>query len=159
LVVVAVGGGVVNLGRCPVCHSRLHLDALVQDDAGRELLGLLAGLDSGTGRALVLYLSLFRPARRDLSNERAARLAREALALGEGQAPGVLAQALADTVEAIRKKGQTKPMENHHYLREVIGSCAARAAGGGGWPARPGEPQHTAAPSKTLLSLAELDKL
>jgi hypothetical protein len=43
----------MNLGRCPCCHSRLHLDALVQDDAGRDLLVLLSHLDAETGRALV----------------------------------------------------------------------------------------------------------
>lgn len=41
----------MKLGRCPVCHSRLHLDALVQDDAERYLLAVLAGLATETGRA------------------------------------------------------------------------------------------------------------
>ena len=27
----------MRLGRCPVCHAHLHLDALVQDEAGRDI--------------------------------------------------------------------------------------------------------------------------
>ena len=26
----------MQLNRCPICHSRISLDALVQDEAGRE---------------------------------------------------------------------------------------------------------------------------
>lgn len=119
----------MKLGRCPVCHAHLALDALVQDEAGRELLGLLAALDTDTGRGLVGYLTLFRPGKNDLSNVRAVKLAREVLALGEGHSPGVLAQAMAETTEAIRRKGpQTKPMANHNYLLDVLGTCAAKAA-------------------------------
>jgi hypothetical protein len=29
------------LGRCPVCHSQISLEAVCQDEAGRELLGRL----------------------------------------------------------------------------------------------------------------------
>ena len=32
----------MKLGRCPICHSHIQLEALIQDDAGSELLGLLA---------------------------------------------------------------------------------------------------------------------
>lgn len=122
----------MKLGRCPVCHSRLHLDALVQDEAGRELLGLLAGLESETGRALVLYLTLFRPAHQDLRNDRAVRLARGALELGEGQAPGVLAVALNETVDALRKKGALEPLSDHQYLKRVMKTVAGRESGQ--WP-------------------------
>jgi hypothetical protein len=115
----------MNLGRCPCCHTRLHLDALVQDEAGRELLAILAGLDETNGRALVLYLSLFRPAARDLANDRALRLARGALALGEGQAPGVLAAAMYETVDSLRGKGGD-PLSDHNYLKKVIKTCAGR---------------------------------
>lgn len=109
-----------------MCHSRLHLDALVQDEAGRELLGVLAGLDTETGRALVLYLTLFRPARQDLRNDRAVRLARGVLDLGVDQAPGVLATALNETVDALRKKGEIEPLSDHQYLKRVLKTVAGR---------------------------------
>jgi len=123
----------MKLGRCPVCHSRLHLDALVQDEAGRELLGVLAGLDTETGRALVLYLSLFRPAHQDLRNDRALRLARGALELGAGEPPDVLATALNETVDALRKKGLAEPLSDHQYLKRVLKTVAGRQGGSGQW--------------------------
>lgn len=149
----------MNLGRCPICHSRLHLDALVQDEAGRELLALLAGLDDATGRALILYLGLFRPATRDLSNERALRLAKSALELGAGHAPGVLAQAMSDATEALRRK-DAEPLTDHAYLNKVVKSCAARAVA----PptvAAPQDPRpaQTQAPSKTLGAIAKLQNM
>ena len=68
----------MQLSRCPICHSRISLEALVQDEAGRELMALVAKLDTQTGAALVSYLGLFRSVSRDLANERALKLAREA---------------------------------------------------------------------------------
>ena len=58
----------MRLGRCPVCHAHLYLDALVQDEAGRALMGVLAAQPDDLGRALVGYLSLFRPEKSDLEN-------------------------------------------------------------------------------------------
>ena len=106
------------LGRCPVCHSQISLEAVCQDEAGRELLGILANLPGEASRALVQYLGLFRPEKRDLSNDRALRLAREALAL----APDCLrlSAAMSETVEAIRAKSGAVPMKNHNYLRRVL---------------------------------------
>ncbi|QEW05621.1 hypothetical protein [Nitrincola iocasae] len=110
----------MNLSRCPVCHSRLHLDALVQDESGRDLLALLAKLDRSAGAALVSYLSLFRSKQRDLANDRALRIANEALAL----APlNILVPALVQTVEQLRSKqqaGDFKPLSNHRYLTRVL---------------------------------------
>ena len=104
------------LGRCPVCHSRISLEAVVQDDAGRELLALLARTDAALAMPLVAYLGLFRAPNRDLANDRALRLAQEVLALGTGQG---LADALAQTVEAIRAKGGAA-LKNHNYLKRVL---------------------------------------
>lgn len=127
----------MRLGRCPVCHAHLHLDALVQDAAGRELLGLLATLPEGLGRALMPYLGLWRPARGDLDNARALRLAREALALDAD--PDRLAWALAETVEGIRAKGDkgdkgdkgnARRMTNHNYLKRVLEGLPQSAPAG-----------------------------
>ena len=91
----------MRLTRCPICHGRISLEALVQDEAGRELLALVARLDTQTGAALVSYLGLFRSASRDLANERALKLARETLALvgrdaGGRAASGTKADACMD---------------------------------------------------------------
>lgn len=111
----------MKLGRCPVCHASLHLDALMQDEAGSELLALFAGLDAELGRALIAYLGLFRPEKSDLSLARTLRLAREVLTLADADR---LAWALAETVEGLRAKGTVRRLGNHNYLRRVLDSAA-----------------------------------
>ena len=116
----------MQLGRCPVCHSRISLEQLCQDVAGRELLALLASLDTLSGTALVGYIGLFRSPSRDLANDRALKLAQEALTL---EAPQWLAQAMSETVESIKQKrinGEDKPLSNHNYLKQVLASVISR---------------------------------
>lgn len=158
------------LGRCPVCHSQISLEAVCQDEAGRELLGLLANLPGEASRALVQYLGLFRPEKRDLANDRALRLAREALALCADSLR--LSAAMAETVEAIRAKSGAVPMKNHNYLRRVLegmpetGGALVVAGGVTGAVADPLAARlhreakgRTAAPSATMNALAELEDL
>lgn len=114
----------MQLCRCPVCHARIGLEALVMDAAASELLALVARLDAPLATALVQYLGLFKSATRDLDHARAVRLAREVLALADGAA---LTTALAETVDAIRAKrerGDVRPLANHNYLKQVIGSVS-----------------------------------
>jgi len=93
----------------------MSIEALVQDEAGRELLGLLCKLDTACAAALVGYLSLFRSDRRDLSNDKALRLANEALALGPLL---TVAQAMQKTVDNLRAQCSQK-LSNHNYLKKV----------------------------------------
>lgn len=141
----------MNLGRCPACHAHLALDAVAADDAARELLGLLAPLPGDLGRALVLYLALFRPARQDLRWERALRLARDVLAL-EADANRLCA-ALEVTVEAIRAKGGALPLRNHAYLQRVAEQLPA-VVDAAPRPRRAAARQ--AEPSKMLQGIASL---
>ena len=158
------------LGRCPVCHSQISLEAVCQDEAGRELLGLLANLPGEASRALVQYLGLFRPEKRDLSNDRALRLAREVLALCADSLR--LSAAMSETVEAIRAKSGAVPMKNHNYLRRVLegmpetAGAMVVARGVTGAVADPLAARlhreakgRTAAPSATMNALAELEDL
>ena len=64
----------MKLGRCPICHGQIHLEALVQDEAGRQLMASLVPLTIEHGTALVGYIGLFRSHNRDLANDRALRL-------------------------------------------------------------------------------------
>lgn len=140
----------MNLGRCPVCHAHLDLEAMVQDDAGRELLALLATLDADIARPLVSYLGLFRPEKQDLRNVRALQLARDTLALC---APGPrLAAALIETVENIRAKGPGAPLKNHNYLRRVLDNTPDI-------PAAAPVARKTAPASKTAAALAALEHI
>ena len=141
----------MNLGRCPVCHSHIGLEAIVQDDAGRELLALLAALDADTSRPLVSYLGLFRPEKQDLRNIRALQLARDVLDLS---APGPrLAQALTETVESLRAKAGP-PLKNHNYLKRVLESTPMKP-GAAAIYARPATPRV----SKTADALNALENL
>lgn len=108
----------MKLGRCPVCHTTLDVLAIAEDEAARELLVLLATLDAALGRALLAYLSLWRPEKIDMRWDRALRLVREALALESDT--DRLARALTETVESIRAKGNGRPLSSHNYLRRVL---------------------------------------
>jgi len=117
----------MKLGRCPICHSHIQLEALIQDDAGSELLGLLSTLGRPLARPLVQYLGLFRPAKSDLSNARALRLAQETLELADRDS---LVVGLQDTVRSLHEKrhrGETKPLKNHNYLKQVLATVAPEA--------------------------------
>ncbi|MDF5045557.1 hypothetical protein P3632_22035 [Vibrio parahaemolyticus] len=121
----------MKLSRCPVCHANLHLEALVQDDAGRELLGEVAKLPDFVAKPMLSYLGLFRPAKQDLSNARAVKLLQEVLE--KYRADHVLASALAETVSKIHEKrsgySDSRPLANHNYLKQVYQSAATRLGG------------------------------
>jgi hypothetical protein len=121
----------MKLTRCPICHGQIHLEALVQDESGRQLMAALVPLSVEHGSALVGYIGLFRSHNRDLANDRALRLVREVLELG-GQE---ITPALAEVIEAMRSKAQQnpavwKPLSNHNYLKRVIEGMGLQVAPG-----------------------------
>ncbi|MGA5655245.1 hypothetical protein [Rahnella contaminans] len=120
----------MKLCRCPVCHTDLHLDALVEDASGAELLALIVKLPGSTARHLVAYLGLFRPEKSNLSNARALKLAGEVFDLYP--AGRVLADALEMTVQQIRqtriKSGASAPLSSHGYLRKVYETSVTKFA-------------------------------
>lgn len=147
----------MQLNRCPVCHSRIGLEQLAQDEAGSELLALLAKLPNSLALPLVVYIGLFRSSKRDLANDRALRLVQEVIALHGDHA--VLTAALAETVEAMRRKqeqGAFKPLANHNYLGSVLASVAARPQA----MAVSTEPGHKAASysSRTAMAMQALQE-
>jgi len=145
----------MRIGRCPVCHAHLHLDAMVQDEAGRDLMAILVTLPDDLGRALVGYLGLFRPAKSDLSNDRALRLARDVLALEPD--PWRLAWALAETVESLRAKGGSRRMTNHNYLKRVLEGAPSAAPGA--QVARIARDEKRATKTKTEAAMLALEAL
>jgi len=118
----------MKLTRCPVCRTNLHLDALIQDQAGKELLADVANLPDFVARPLLSYLSLFRPAKSDLSLSRTLRLMREVT--DQYRADHLLASALIECVQKLREKrtkfADEKPLANHNYLKQVYKTLAAR---------------------------------
>ncbi|TXF11906.1 hypothetical protein [Pelomicrobium methylotrophicum] len=147
------------LARCPVCHSHLQLEAIVQDEAARELLGVLSALDATLSRALVGYLGLWRPAKQDLRWDRALRLAREVLALEAD--PARLAWALSETTEAIRAKGGSTPIKSHGYLKRVLEGTPQSAGAGAVVPSEQVAPRAAPvkAPSATVDGVMRLEAL
>jgi hypothetical protein len=107
---------------CPSCHTIFHLEAAMEEAAGREFTAFIADLGQ-LARPMVAYLGLFRPVSRALAYERMLRLAREVVELSSDNVQ--LATALSETVEAIRKKraeGKNQPLKNHNYLKQVLGN-------------------------------------
>jgi len=98
----------------------MHLEAAMEEAAGREFTAFLAGLGE-LARPLVAYLGLFRPATRALAYERMLRLAREVMELSDDNSR--LAAAISETVEALRQKrdeGDVRPLKSHNYLKRVL---------------------------------------
>ncbi len=111
----------MQLCRCPICHSRIALEALVQDEAGRELLTVVAKLDTTLAGLVLRYLGLFRAPNRDLSNDKALKLLKEVLALSKNRFK--LDEALEDTLNSLNQHQATggfKQLTNHNYLKKVL---------------------------------------
>lgn len=111
----------MKLCRCPICHSDIHLDALLEDDAGREMLGIITNLRGDNARALVSYIALFRPEKAALSNGRALKLMHEVLDMY--QPSPLLSHALTETINGVMKnRRETRnvvALTNHNYLKKV----------------------------------------
>lgn len=146
--------------RCPCCHSVISIEQYFEDEALRELMGLLADLPREVSRPLVAYLGLFRGKTRAIGYERQLRLAREVLALSGDQV--LVGVALSETVEAIRSKRDsgedTRPLKNHNYLKRVAESMGARGAGSVMLP-QADKPDPSRGPQgKTMLALSKLGR-
>jgi len=93
----------------------------LEDDAGREMLGIITNLRGDNARALVSYIGLFRPEKSALSNGRALKLMQEVLEMY--QPSPLLAHALNENVQAVMKNRREtrniQALSNHNYLKKV----------------------------------------
>jgi hypothetical protein len=114
----------MKLNRCPVCHNHLNLEAIAQDEAGKELMALIAKLSPATATSCLSYIGLFRPAKSDLNNGRALRLLTDVLSLTSNQS--ALCQALDQTTTQLQQSraqnSDAKPLGNNNYLKKVLTS-------------------------------------
>jgi hypothetical protein len=113
---------------CPCCHAKFPLEASLQDDAARDLNGLLVTMQPQLVRPLVTYIGLFRSAGRQLAWDRAVRLMQEAVNLAPFN-PAALEAALVETTAVMdEKRAQAgwKPLSNHNYLKRVLETTTAR---------------------------------
>lgn len=124
--------------RCPCCGTTASLDVLVAHEDARAALTAVFGLSQSLGTAMVRYLSLHRPATRELTMARVATLVGELLpAIKAGSIPRKGRDwpvACADWVHAIeltmaaRDAGKlTLPLTGHGYLFEVLSSLADKS--------------------------------
>jgi hypothetical protein len=117
--------------RCPNCGAVMSLDALMTHDAAREALALVFALSGPLGSAVTRYIGLFRPAQRELSLDRVAKLLREIVPDMQAQRierggqvypapPEAWVWAIGQALEA-RDTGRLKlPLTGHGWLYEVI---------------------------------------
>ncbi|PJG86195.1 hypothetical protein [Conservatibacter flavescens] len=119
----------MKLCRCPICHSDLHLEALVEDEAGRELLHKILSLGE-CARPVSSYLGLFKPVKSTLANSRALKILNSLLEIYPPS--NLLAHALSETVTQVRRNrqenGRIEPLANHNYLKKVYESCKPQFA-------------------------------
>lgn len=117
--------------RCPTCGAVMSLDVLIAHDDAREALIALTGISDDLFKAVLRYLTLFRPAEKDLSFNRVSKL------LGE-LAPMIRAGeivrnrkaypapreawiwAIARCLEARDTGKLTPPLTGHGFLLENI---------------------------------------
>lgn len=147
----------MKLGRCPVCHHHVNLEAVAQDEAAREMMAVVARLTPAIATSCLSYLGLFRPFKSDLNNGRALRLLTEVLDMTNNSQ--ALCQALDQTVSNIansrNESGDSKPLSNHKYLTKVLTSIQ-------GWDTNTGMQTNAIATrphsnSKSAVSSAILD--
>lgn len=119
--------------RCPNCGSTISLDSLIAHDAARDALVEVFKLSGALGKAMVRYLGLFRPANRDLSMDRVAKLVAELVPDIQAQRIQRNRQVYDAPVDAwiwameqavlARDNGRlTLPLKGHGYLYEVLTS-------------------------------------
>ncbi len=123
---------------CPACNAVFPAEAALVDNQAREAVRAALLLPSALADRTLRYLGLFRPARRALSWERAARLLTELTeAVNAGRverngrawvAPMPLWQQALDDLLAKRDKLQL-PLKSHGYLFEMVAGLAAKSEG------------------------------
>lgn len=120
---------------CPCCSARFPVEAALADDAARATVAAALALPAPLADLTLRYLALFRPVKRALSWDRAARLLTELVACvraaqvvrnGIAQAAPLelWRAALEQAVEA--RDRLTLPLKSHGYLFEVVAGLATK---------------------------------
>lgn len=154
--------------RCPACGATLSLETLLTHEAARKVVLSAFSISGELGMSMIRYLSLHRPATRELSMDRVAKLLDELLpdvrAQQISRGGQVFAAPVAAWVWAVeqaviaRDAGRlSTPLKGHGWLYEVISRWQAPEQQGGVVAAS--EPrQGMAKPqSKTLAAIAALE--
>lgn len=122
---------------CPACGAVSSLDALIGNESARALL-VQALAQTQTGKRLIRYVALFRPAQRQLSWDRSASLLGELFEMIQAgrierhgriwAAPETAWVIALDEILARRDEGKlTTPLKSHGYLLEILTGQANKA--------------------------------
>lgn len=123
---------------CPCCAARFSLDAVLADEAARAAVAAALKLPAPLGDLILRYLAFFRPEKRALTWDRAARLLTElqaAIAGGQVERHGrawaapheAWRAALEQMIES--RDRLTLPLKSHGYLYEIVAGLANKAQG------------------------------
>lgn len=114
---------------CPACGAIYSIDSLIEHDGARALVAEFAALSGPLAGALLRYLGMFRPPKRALSWDRAARLLaelapmiREARVERRGRTYPAPRDAWIAAIEHMldHRDRLTLPLKSHGYLIEVL---------------------------------------
>ncbi len=126
-------------GTCPGCGEQSHITSFFVEDDGKRMAACVAKMEPALGRAVIGYLSLFKPVKTALRLARGAKIADEIAALvadgtvckdernGVRRAASPALWAAGIEMMLVQRGTLTLPLENHNYLRSVVFSLADKA--------------------------------
>jgi hypothetical protein len=120
---------------CPSCGALMSLDVIVNHDGAREAVQTALQMPAPLGKLIIQYLTLFRPAQRQLTLERVATILGELLPMiqaGKIRRDGrefaiaqpIWAAGLQEIMDKHKAKPLTTPLKGHGYLLEILISKA-----------------------------------
>lgn len=123
---------------CPSCGALMSLDVVVAHDGAREAVQIALQLPAPLGKLLIQYLTLFRPAKRQLTLDRVADILSELLPMiiaGRIRRDGkdfavaqvIWAAGLTEIMTRHKAKPLKTPLKSHGYLFEILISLAGSA--------------------------------
>lgn len=120
---------------CPCCSARYPIEAALADEAARQAVAAALQLPAPLGELLLRYIALFRPSKRALSWDRAAKLLTELSASirasqveRNGRAWAAPQESWRAALEEMleRRDKLTLPLRSHGYLFEIVCGFAAK---------------------------------
>jgi hypothetical protein len=121
---------------CPSCGALMSLDVIMGHDGAREAVQTALQLPAPLGKLIIQYLTLFRPAQRQLTLERVASILGELLPMiqsckirrdGKDYVIGhtTWEAGFKEIMDKHKQKPLTTPLKSHGYLLEILINKAA----------------------------------
>jgi hypothetical protein len=123
---------------CPCCFARFSIEAALTDDAARKAVAVALKLPAPLGDLILRYMAFFRPSKRALSWDRAAKLLSElvepiqaARVERHGRAWHAPIEYWRESLEQMldRRDKLQLPLKSHGYLFEIVAGIASKAEG------------------------------